>query len=99
MGVLFAWSMISYVGSLIIITLGASKMYVESIIFGLAFGDTNGFPLGIYVGWNDDFIVGTDLGLTVVNIVKHSLEVEVDGVLWEDILFEGWVVSVDEYHK
>ena len=66
---------------MIIIKLGSSKGYVESRIFGLAFGDTNGLPLGISVGSNDDFIVGMDLGLTVVNVGKHSLEVERDRVL------------------
>ena len=53
-GVLFGWSLRKYVESLHQRILGPGKWYIESKIFVLITGDTNGSPLGRDLVWNDD---------------------------------------------
>ena len=75
-GVMFYLSIKESVESLLVIILGAGKWYVGGKIFGLVCEDTNEVIWVIYVGWNDDSIVGKYLVLEVVDILEWRLEKE-----------------------
>ena len=61
-------------GSFFISTYGKSKGTVEYWTFGLVLEDTDGSPQIISVGWNNFFVVGIYILLTVDKILRWKVE-------------------------